>query len=72
MPALSGWARMRVTIAGDSSIPCTGTFRRLRGTAMRPVPMPNSSAGPDRASAARKLTVDSTRAGSKSSGHKVS
>src|SRR5215213_5608426 len=53
-------------------MPCTGMPRRLSGSAMRPVPIPSSRAGPPSASAARKLTAGSTTAGSNSSGHRRS
>ena len=56
--------RSRSTMAGERSMPCTRTPRRLSGSAMRPVPMPSSSAAPLPASSARKSTAGSTTAGS--------
>ena len=49
-----------------------GRRARCKGTAMRPVPMPSSNAGPAPASSARRSTVASTSDGSNSSGHRVS
>jgi hypothetical protein len=40
-----GLARSRAAIARDSSMPWTGTPRRASGSAIRPVPMPNSRPG---------------------------
>jgi len=59
-----GLAWSCATMAGDRSMPCTRTPRRLSGSAIRPVPIPSSSAAPPAASAARKLTVGSSTAGS--------
>jgi hypothetical protein len=59
-------------MSGDSSIPCTGTPRRRSGMAIRPVPMPSSSAAPLPASSARKSTTGSTTTGANSSGHLAS
>ena len=42
----AGFARSRSTIAVDRSIPWTGTPRPASGSAMRPVPIPSSSARP--------------------------
>ena len=70
-----GAARLRAEFrhhGGRSSIPCTVTSRRCSGKAMRPVPMPNSRAGPAAASSARKSTAGSTTAASNSSGHRAS
>lgn len=44
MSSPPGLARIRRTMARDMSMPCTGTPRRASGSAIRPVPMPNSSA----------------------------
>jgi hypothetical protein len=60
----AGLARSGETIALDSSMPCTGTPRRVSGSAIRPVPIPNSSARPLPATSARKSTTASTTAGS--------
>ena len=48
------------TIAADSSMPVTAAPRCARGTATRPVPMANSSAGPVPASSASRSTVGSS------------
>ena len=57
-----GFARSLATIARDRSIPCTGTPRCASGSAIRPVPIPSSSARPLPASPARKsTTVDDGR-----------
>ena len=64
MSAPPGFARIRSTIARDSSIPSTGTPRRASGRAIRPVPMPSSSARPVPASAAMNSTTASTASGS--------
>jgi hypothetical protein len=57
---------------GDSSMPWTRTPPRLSGSAIRPVPMPNSRAAPDPARSAKKSRLGCTNAGSNSSGHNVS
>ena len=72
MSSSPGLARSSATMSGDRSIPCTRTPRRLSGRAMRPVPMPSSSAAPVPASSARNRTTGSTAAGSNSSGHLAS
>ena len=72
MSSAPGFARSSATMAGDRSIPCTRTPRWLSGIAMRPVPMPSSSAAPSPARSARKRTAGSTTAGSNSSGHLAS
>jgi hypothetical protein len=59
-----GFARSRATIASERSIPRTGTPRSASGSAIRPVPMPSSSAAPSPASSARKSTAASIAAGS--------
>jgi hypothetical protein len=59
-----GFARSFAAIASDSSIPCTGTPRRESGSAIRPVPIPSSSARPAPAIPARKSTTGSIVAGS--------
>ena len=59
-----GFARSRASIASDSSIPCTGTPRAASGSAIRPVPMPSSSAAPPAASSTRRSTIGPTTAGS--------
>src|SRR3954451_24940876 len=64
MSAPPGLSRRRVAIARESSMPCTGTPRAASGRAMRPVPMPNSSAAPSPASDASTSTTGSTTAGS--------
>ena len=46
MSSPPGFARSFATIAFDRSIPCTCTPRRASGSAIRPVPIPNSSARP--------------------------
>ncbi len=51
------------TMSAESSMPATGTPRRLSGRPMRPVPMANSNARPSPANDARKSTVSSTTAG---------
>ncbi len=72
MSSAPGFTCSSATMAGDSSIPCTRTPRRLSGNAMRPVPMPSSSAAPVPASSARKFTAGSTTAGSNRSGQRSS
>jgi hypothetical protein len=72
MSSVPALARSSATMSGDSSIPCTRTPRRLSGIAMRPVPIPSSSAAPPPASPARTSTGGSTIAGSNSSGHLAS
>ena len=57
-----GLARSRSAMCGDSSIPLTGTPRALSGSATRPVPTANSSAGPSPASAASTSTHGSSTA----------
>ena len=64
MSSPPGFARSLAAMAFDSSIPCTGTPRRASGSAIRPVPIPSSSAEPSPASSARKSTIGSTTAGS--------
>ena len=59
-----GFARNLATIAFDSSIPCTCTPRPASGSAIRPVPIPSSSACPFPASSTRKSTTGSTTSGS--------
>jgi len=58
--SLPGLARSRAAIAFDSSIPRTGTPRAASGRAIRPVPIPNSSARPLPTRSARKSTTGST------------
>ena len=59
MSSPPGFARSLATIAFDNSIPCTGTPRCASGSAIRPVPMPSSSARPPPASSARNATAES-------------
>ena len=59
-----GLARSRATMARDMSMPCTSTPRRASGSAIRPVPMPSSSARPPPASPARTPATVSMKAGS--------
>lgn len=58
-----GLALSRAVIARDMSMPCTGTPRPARGSAIRPMPTPNSSARPPPASRARRSTAGSTASG---------
>ena len=51
------------TIGRDNSIPETATPFERRGTAMRPVPMANSRAGPSAAHAASASTTGPTTSG---------
>src|SRR5579875_3432316 len=44
-------------------MPCTGTPRSASGSAIRPVPTPNSSAAPSPASSATRSTTGPTRSG---------
>ncbi len=44
MSSPPGFSRSRAAIAFDNSIPCTGTPRCASGSAIRPVPIPSSSA----------------------------
>ena len=53
------FARSLATIAFDRSIPCIDTPRRASGRAIRPVPIPNSSARPLPASSTRTSTTGS-------------
>jgi hypothetical protein len=55
--ASSAFVRSLSTIGRDNSMPVTGTPRSARGTATRPVPMANSSAGPSPDSSASRSTV---------------
>ena len=57
------FARSWATMSGESSIPATSTPRAANGTAMRPVPIPNSSARPEPASPANTSTTGSTTSG---------
>jgi hypothetical protein len=50
-------AARRAIIARDKSIPWTGTPRRARGSAIRPVPTPSPKARPPPASPARTSTT---------------
>ena len=63
-----GLARSRSAMCGDSSIPLTGTPRALSGSATRPVPTANSSAGPSPASEASMSTHGPSRSGANISG----
>ena len=54
-----GFARSLATIAFDKSIPCTGTPRCPSGSAIRPVPIPSSSARPLPASSTRRSITGS-------------
>ncbi len=65
-------ARSCATMSSDSSMPWTGTPRRLRGNARRPVPTPSSSTAPRPARSARKFTAGSTTAGSNRFAHLAS
>src|SRR5262249_47469386 len=51
------FARRRSSMAGEASMPWTRTPRSASGKAMRPAPMPSSSAGPTCARSARKSTA---------------
>ncbi len=64
MASPPGLARSRATMARDRSMPCTSTPRRASGSAIRPVPMPNSSARPPPASPASTSATVSVKAGS--------
>ena len=64
MAAPPGLARSRATMARDRSMPCTSTPRRVSGSAIRPVPMPNSSARPPPASPASTSATVSVKEGS--------
>ncbi len=55
----SGFSRSFDTIARDASIPCTSRPRRTSGSAMRPVPIPNSRTRPPPASWTRHATAGS-------------
>ena len=59
-----GLARSCAAMCGDSSRPCTAIPRALSGSATRPVPTANSSAGPPRASSASRSTIGSSTDGS--------
>ena len=59
-----GFALSLAVIARERSIPCTGTPRAASGTAIRPVPIPSSSARPLAASSASRSTAGPTTAGS--------
>ena len=52
-----GLRRSLATMAGEMSMPWTGIPRAARGSAMRPVPIASSSAGPPPASCSRKATA---------------
>jgi hypothetical protein len=54
-----GLARICATIAGEVSMPCTSTPFAASGSAIRPVPMPSSSARPPAASSARRAASGS-------------
>ncbi len=64
IPSAPGLSRRRASIASEVSIPATGTPRPASGSAMRPVPMANSSAAPSPASSANRSTAGPTTAGS--------
>jgi hypothetical protein len=64
MPSAPGFSRRRASIASEVSIPATRTPRAASGSAMRPVPMANSSAAPAPASSAKRSTAGPTTAGS--------
>ena len=57
-----GFARSCSTIAAESSRPCTSTPRAASGSAIRPVPIANSSARPSPASSASTSTTGSIAA----------
>ena len=63
MASPPGLARSCATIALESSRPCTGTPRAASGSAIRPVPIANSSAAPSPASSASTSTAGSTASG---------
>jgi hypothetical protein len=63
MSSAPGFARSLAIIAVDISIACTDTPRRASGSAIRPVPIPSSSARPLPARSARKSTTGSTASG---------
>lgn len=68
-----GLARSRSTMARDRSTPCTRTPRPARGSAIRPVPTPSSSARPPSpASPARNSTVGPTTRGANISADEAS
>ncbi len=58
-----GFSRSRASIASELSIPATRTPRAASGTAIRPVPIANSSAPPSPASPASVSTVGPTTSG---------
>jgi hypothetical protein len=60
IPAASGFARSRDSIASELSIPATRTPLSESGIAIRPVPIPNSSAAPSPAYAASISTTGPT------------
>jgi len=62
MSSPPGFARSLATIAFDNSIPCTCTPRCASGSAIRPVPIPSSSARPLPASSTSRSTTGSTTA----------
>jgi hypothetical protein len=64
MSSLPGFARKAATMASELSIPATRTPRSASGSAIRPVPIPNSTAPPAPASPASMSTTGVTTAGS--------
>ena len=59
-----GFSRRRSSIASELSIPATRTPRSDSGSAIRPVPIANSSTAPPPASSASRSTAGPTTAGS--------
>ena len=59
-----GFARRRASISFELSIPATRTPRSASGSAIRPVPIANSSAPPSPASSASSSTAGATTSGS--------
>ena len=59
-----GFSRSRASISFELSIPATRTPRSASGSAIRPVPIANSSAAPSPASSASSSTAGATTSGS--------
>ena len=59
-----GFSRSSASIASELSMPATRTPRAASGSAIRPVPIANSSAAPSPASCASASTAGPTTAGS--------
>ncbi|WP_434453515.1 hypothetical protein [Lentzea sp. E54] len=56
-----GFSRIRATMSGESSMPSTATPASLRGNAIRPVPIANSSAVPPNPARNRTVSASSPR-----------